>query len=212
MSDRPEELSEAGAGLLGRAIAGDVVALERLLVRYQSRLLARLRRKLPASLARVIAAEDVLQDAFLAVFRGIRSFRPSGPLAFERWLITITDNCMLDAIRAAAAAKRGGGWTMADAGFDGSRALSMLDMVAIDSHTPSRSTANRELAAAVVSAIERIRPDYREAVRLRFLEGRAIPEIAAKLGRTDWSVHKLCARGLRELETELSPHRKSRGV
>src|SRR5262245_6261693 len=78
--------------LLAQAIAGDTVALERLLVPYQSRLLARFRRRMPMSLARVLAAEDLLQETFFEVVRSVQSFVPSGPHAFERWLITIADN------------------------------------------------------------------------------------------------------------------------
>ena len=95
--------------LLSQAVAGDQLALQRLLIPFQSRLLARIRRKLPVSLSRVIAAEDVLQEAYVDVFRAIGGFQRQGDGAFYRWLLTIADNRVIDMIRAHQAAKRGGG-------------------------------------------------------------------------------------------------------
>jgi RNA polymerase sigma factor (sigma-70 family) len=204
IEDRMSERSQTGTDLLQRAIAGDSVALERLLVRYQSRLLRRLHRKIPATLARVVAPEDVLQETLFSVFRAIGNFRPTGLFAFERWIVTIADNCLLDAIRGAGAAKRGGGWGRVTGTFDQSHALGLLDMVAADTRTPSRATADREMVRTVLGAIGRLRPEYQEPVRLKFVDGLHTAEVAHRLGKSEWSVHKLCARGLRDLEAVLA--------
>lgn len=193
------------ADLLNRAIAGDATALQRLLSGYQSRILARLNRKMPPTLARVLAAEDLLQECLLDVFRTISSFRPNGTHAFERWLITIADNRLIDAIRAWSAAKRGGGMVVAETLSGRSAAIPLLELVRVDSHSPSRSMVSHEVEAAVRVAISRLKEDYREAVRLRFLEGLDISEVATRMQRSEWSVHKLCTRGLRQLEMSLGP-------
>lgn len=177
--------------------------MEQLLIPFQSRLLARLDRKLPPALRAAIAPEDLLQDTFIEVFRQIRRFRPTGIGAFIRWLIMVTDGRLIQAIRQHATLKRGGGRAPLDAMIDGSSAVPLLEILQVDPHSPSRSVAGHEAAAVVTAALRSLKPEYREAVRLRFLEGLEVPEIAQRLGRTEWSVHKLCSRGLRELRDQL---------
>lgn len=49
-------------------------------------------------------AEDVAQEAFLAAYRALRSFR--GRSKFSTWLFRITRNCAVDAIRKASRQRR----------------------------------------------------------------------------------------------------------
>jgi RNA polymerase sigma-70 factor (ECF subfamily) len=188
---------------LARAVGGDSIALECLLVPYQSRLLARLARKLPPTLAAFISAEDLLQETFLEVFRQIRSFEPKGRGAFVRWLIMVADGRLIHAIRQHTTLKRGGGRPGLDIMIEGSSAMPLLELLQVDTHSPSRSIAGREITGALQSALAEIHPDYREAVRLRFLENLSVQEVAARLRRTEWSIHKLCSRGLRQLREAL---------
>jgi RNA polymerase sigma-70 factor, ECF subfamily len=196
----PEPSETENRQLLAAAIAGDSVALQRLLLRYQSRLLARLRRRMPRELQRVVAAEDIFQECLIDIFRKISSFHPDGGRALERWLITITDNRLIDAIRMVTAAKRGGGWNFLETPNGQSTVIPLLEWVRVDSHTPSRSVAAREAESGIRDALAALKDEYREAVRLRFLEGLDIAEVAIRMKRTPWSVHKLCTRGLRQLE------------
>ena len=63
--------------------------------------------------------------------------------------------------------------------------------------------------AAVLSSLARLTEDQRDVVRLRFLEGKPVAEIAIRLGKTEAAVHMLSHRGLkalRELMTSLSDY------
>jgi RNA polymerase sigma factor (sigma-70 family) len=115
----------------------------------------------------------------------------------------VADGRLIHAIRRHATAKRGGGRPALDVMIDGSSAIPLLELLEVDTHTPSRSTAGHEVAAALQQALSGIPKDYREAVRLRFLEGLSVAEVASRMERTEWSIHKLCARGLRELRVAL---------
>lgn len=190
--------SDAG-GLLARAVGGDGSALEQLLIPYQGRLLSRLERKLPPALRNLVAPEDLLQETFVEVFRQIQGFRPQGLAAFVRWLIMVTDGRLISAIRRHATLKRGGDRAAVDLMIEGSSASPLLEMLQVDPQSPSRAAAGQEAATAIAAALRSLKPDYRDAVRLRFLEGLEIADIAQRLGRSEWSVHKLCSRGLREL-------------
>ena len=63
-------------GLIAAVAAGDDSALRELLSRHGPWLAARLRRVLPAA-----EVEDVLQETFLAVWRGAAGYRPAAPRA-----------------------------------------------------------------------------------------------------------------------------------
>ena len=187
--------------LVERAVAGDPLALERLLVREQSVLARRVRSRLPRTLAQTVGVEDILQETYSLVFRHVREFVPVGPGAFGRWVTTIADNVLRNAIEKHRAAKRGGGRAaltgLAPTGQ--SSVGPLIEVLALYERTPSMSASGHEVAAVVEAALGELREEYREALRLRFLEGLPVAEIAARMGRTESAVHKVCARGLQKL-------------
>jgi RNA polymerase sigma-70 factor (ECF subfamily) len=191
--------------LLNRAIAGEPLALDRLLLDHHRALRAVVEKKLPSTLTSVVSADDILQECFTEAYRDIGKFRPDGPNALFRWLCTIADHRLLDAVRAHRAAKRGGGRApVGEVGNDRNSAmLALLDVVFAHEHTPSRSVAGHEAADAVQSAIETLKPEYRDAIRLRYIEGRNVGETAAMMNKTERSVHKLCSRGIQKLREVL---------
>ena len=79
----------ADEDLAARAAAGDADAFEALVSRHEARVY-RLAYRLTGSDA---DARDVLQDAFLAAYRGLASFR--GAARFSTWLHRITTNAAL---------------------------------------------------------------------------------------------------------------------
>ena len=94
--------------LLNRLAQGDRTALEHLLFDYHDRLLHHIREKLPSSLQTIVGAEDILQQTYVAAFRGLGQFEPRSDRAFYRWLTKIAENQVLDAIKAQGRKKRGG--------------------------------------------------------------------------------------------------------
>jgi DNA-directed RNA polymerase specialized sigma24 family protein len=71
--------------------------------------------------------------------------------------------------------------------------------------TPSHVLAVREAADAVLVAMAGLAEDRRTAIRLRYLEGRSIGEIAAQMERTETSVHSLLFHGCQQLRELLGP-------
>lgn len=188
--------------LVQHAVQGKVRALERLLLDAYPRLVSRIGERLPESLRSLIAPDDIIQEAYASAFRRIESFRPEGEGAFFRWLCTIADNALTDAIRAQQAAKRGGG-RVAVGGLAHSSIAALVEIAAAESRTPSRSAGGHEAAAAIQIALAGLKDEYREALRLRYLEALPISEVAARLGKSEPSVHKLCSRGLQSLREAL---------
>lgn len=187
-----------------RAIAGDVVALNRLLLDSYRRLHARILKKIPARLQTLVAPEDIIQESLAEAYRSIKQFRPTGDDSFFRWLAVIADHRLVDAIRAQRAAKRGGDRTPlspADRGV--SSVATLIDLLAVSEHTPSRSARGHEAGAAIQVALASLSPDYRKALQLRYLESLPVAAVAARMGRTESAIHKLCSRALLDLRSAM---------
>lgn len=189
--------------LLRRAVAGDGPALDGLMARYCRRLSGYIAPRLPADLRGTLEVEDVLQEISMEVFRTIGTLEGADAKSFWGWLCRLAEHRLRDLVRAGRAAKRGGERIAVDAQSDSVACL--LEQVAVTSRTPSMSAARHEAASAVLAALDRIPEDYRLALRLRYLEGLAPAEIAARMGRKEGSVRLLCHRGLKQLAEALGP-------
>lgn len=83
------------AALVARAQQGEMVAFEVLVVKYQRRVAATIRRLVHED--RI--AEELTQEAFLSVFVALQSFKPDGN--FAAWLFTIARNAARSYLRSA---------------------------------------------------------------------------------------------------------------
>ncbi len=191
--------------LVSAAVAGDEPALERLLLMHHRRLAARIAPKLPNDLRGLVSHEDVLQDAFVEAFRGIRAFRPGEPHTFYHWLAGIAEHRLIDTIRAQRALKRGGGREPVD-GHGEAWAGSLINLlleVGIEERTPSRSAARHEALAAVQVALAGLKTEYRQVIRYRYIKSLPVAEVGRKMGRTSTAVAMLCRRALQALHTAM---------
>lgn len=193
----------AEAALVAAAVAGDGVALERLLLASYDRLARQIETKLPPRLQATQAVEDILQQTFCQAFRDIRRFEPRGEASFATWLARIADNRLLDAIKQHDRQKRGGGRQRVEAGEHDSRILALLDWLPADDTSPSSVVARGEAIQALSVALASLPDDQREAIRLRILEGKSLDETAAAMERTPDAVRGLVHRGKRQLQSIL---------
>jgi RNA polymerase sigma-70 factor (ECF subfamily) len=192
--------SDSETTLVALATTGDRAAIQQLLMLYHDRLAAVIRPKIPADLRGTLSAEDVCQEAYVAVFRQMTSFHPHDERAFQRWLHTIADRKLVDVIRRQRARKRGGGKAALTSGDDQvSSVVELLDVVAVHERTPSRSAAHRELVLTVQGALEKLKDEHRDALRLHYIQALTVAETAERMGRTEGAVLMLCNRGLRRL-------------
>lgn len=161
--------------LAARAAAGDAAAFETLVSRHEGRVY-RLAYRLTGSDA---DAQDVLQDAFLAAYRGLASFR--GTARFSTWLYRIATNAALMHRRAR---RRRPTESLEEflPRFDenGQHAPEAAELGAasrIDDLLDGKL-----LAEKVRAALERLPDLYREAFVLRDLEELDTGEVADLLG------------------------------
>lgn len=195
---------------IARAVAGDRMALERLLLAQYPRLAAQVARRFPRVLKGVVGVEDVLQETFVEAFRKIGSFEARTVDAFYHWLATIAAHRLLDAAKRLRALKRGAGRKVSLTGADAenSSIVPLLEQLAAHEHTPSRSAVSHEMVNAVQVALAGLKARYRQALRLRYIEGVPLADVAARMGLTERAVDHLCERGRQQLRAVL--HRSSR--
>lgn len=201
MSDQGD--IDLGKERLQAAVAGDRSALTQVLLRCHGYLRNWAAGQIRPQDRALIEPDDLIQEIYTAVFRDIAQFQmnPAEPeQSFLQWLMTLARHRLLDLLKAKRAAKRGGG---AVNRAEARSLVVMLEAVARFDHTPSSSVAAHEATAAVRDAIERLTPDYRQALRLRYLQGLSVSATAAQMGRTPRAIHMLCHRGLAQLKQEI---------
>ena len=122
-------------------------------------------------------AEDLAQDAFIKVLNHIDKYRPE--FKFSSWLFKIANNIAIDHLR-----RR----QLDTISMDGSpHAMTAADREATSFDLPDTSEnaldelASRELGSEIEQAIGKLRPEYRNCIVLRHVEGRSYEEIAATL-------------------------------
>jgi len=189
--------------LLIRAVQGDRRALEQLLWQHYDRLNRFVSQQLPVAVQGRFQAEDVLQETFVEAWQHIGSFEVQQPEGFHAWLRTIATNKLRDRLRAHKAAKRGGGRPAAQQGGADSSLADLVDLVVASVNSPSGQVARREAQRVVLVALTQLKEDYRQAISLRYLEGRSVAEVAETMQRTERSIHMLCNRALKKLREAL---------
>lgn len=126
-------------------------------------------------------AEDVVSE----VFTRLATAPP--PASLPAWLSAVTFRCALDLKRQRERRARPG---------DVSGAFSA-------ELSPRDAAARAELARAALSALESLAEPYRQAVTLRFCEGRAFAEIAAEMNAVERTTRTWVGRGLVQLRAAL---------
>lgn len=172
--------------MLQRVKARDPEALEALFETYFDRIYG-LAYRLMGNRA---AAEDVVQDVFLKVYRAahqLDSNRDPGP-----WLGTVTYNVCRDFWRS-----RGHQLQKRSASMDEHPALAA--MLSDPAKDPEQVTAMLERERKVQEAINELPPDLREVVVLRDYRGMSHEEVAAQVGASYAAVRKRYSRALARL-------------
>ena len=168
--------------LITRLAGGDDTALRELFNRHAAILAARLRTVLPAS-----DVEDVLQETFLAVWKGAASYRPEGRAGGWLWVIARNQAALL--LR-----RRGPATAQLPEALLQEAALPGTPPAGLD---PAEAALVRADIAAALSGPEG------DVLRLMYVEDRPVAEVAALLGVPAGTVKSRAHRARRVLRTAL---------
>jgi RNA polymerase sigma-70 factor (ECF subfamily) len=175
--------------LIAAMAGGDDTALRELFSRNAPWLAARLRAVLPAA-----EVEDVLQETFLAVWRGARGYRPQGSAGGWLWGI---------------ARRQAALWLRRR----GQAELPLPAFFAAVGHPcdPAEAALSRAELADAVSALGPAGSADREAWRLMYLEDRPVAEVAELMGIPEGTVKSRVHRARRLMRAALRRSEPVRG-
>ena len=177
------------AELARRALAGSQAAYSELVERYASSAV-----NVAVRLVNDRAlAEELAQEAFVRAFARLGTFDQER--RFSSWFFQILHNVSVDYLR-----RRRVETVSLDALLTAGHAGPADD----SSSSPESEAERTELAEALTEALGRLRPDFREAVVLKYHQGLSVDEIAGILGVPEGTVKTYLHRARKELATILS--------
>lgn len=126
-------------------------------------------------------AEELAQDTFVKAFRALHTYDRARK--FSAWLLKIAHNVAIDELRRYTPETTELDPRIADTGRP----------------TPHRIAEQRELAAALKTAMDRLRPEYRELVALKYEQQLGYDEISEITGLPAGTVKSSLHRARKEL-------------
>ena len=159
-------------------LGGDVSAFERLVLRWQTPLI-NLAYRFCRDRGR---AEDLAQEAFLRIYRGLHTWRRDAP--FSTWLFAVATNCYRSELRRIPPM---------------TETLDLLAMAGSDADPFSTSDRHEAIRQAVLALPAR----YREAIVLFYFHEMDISAAARSLGLPEGTVKARLSRGRKILQRKL---------
>ena len=190
----PAPADPPDAELVGRAAAGDASAFRELVERHQLRVYQIVHRMLRDR----TDADDVTQETFVKVWRGLPSY--DGRAQFSTWLYTIARNTALNALRA-----RRPQLSLSDAATfaEAELALGVADGPASGPEAADAAADSATESRAIAAAIAELPERQQQVVALFYLQDRSYDEVAEMLAIPLGTVKTLLHRARARLEQRL---------
>ncbi len=181
------EAKERDHDLVRRATAGEEAAFAELVRLYERRAWRVARNMVPGD----EDARDLVQEAFLRVFRNLERFDYQH--AFSTWLYRIVSNLAIDHLR-----RRRKTWSTSSVDEDDAP----LEMEDESAPAPSAALESSETQDEVRACLETLAPHFQSVLVLRELEGLPCTEIAEIVGATHVTVRWRLHRGRKLFQEE----------
>ena len=186
--------------LVKRVKKGDQVALEQLCQIYNERILRIVRMRMGPELRSKLQSMDLVQDTFISAIRSMDNFTYTNEGDFLRWISKIAENRLRDNIDKLHAGKR-------DIHKEVPLNLNRADtqdtyapsFEPINCTTPSLIMSKQEDLNKLEMAMDKLKPEYREVIKLTKIEGLSYKEVADKSGKTPDATRMLLARAISAL-------------
>ncbi len=186
--------------LVALAKEGDQTALNQLCCVYGERVRRIIRFRLDRKLRPKLDSVDVVQDVLLLAMGGLKDFTYRSEGDFLRWLSRIAENKIRDIFDEFHTEKRD---IRKEIPFKEQRRSSGGTMCAVLGSmrvpTPSVILCKKESLDRLEKALDELKPEYREVVVLKRIEGLSYDEIGERLGKTAKAVSMLMYRAMTAL-------------
>ena len=184
---------------------GDAVALGRILEVFRPYLLTVANQDLPEELRGKCGGSDLVQETMLEAHRGFAGFDGSRPDELRAWLRGILRHNLKDWERRFGSAERRS--IQRERSLHASPAAVSLAARLVDPDpTPSTFAADREEAAAIDAALERLEAGERAVIILRNRDHLAWDEVGRRLDRSPDAARMLWKRAIQHLQQKLEPN------
>ena len=186
--------------LVSLAKDGDQPAINQLCRIYGERVRRIIRLRLDQKLRPKLDSVDVVQDALILALGGLKDFTYRNEGDFLRWLCRIAENKLHDILKKFHADKRD---IRKEISFkqEGSSTDGWFYGAAepIGTTTPSVIMRKKEALDRLEKALDTLKPEYKEVIVLKKIEGLSHTEIAEKLGKSTNAVPTLLFRAMAAL-------------
>jgi RNA polymerase sigma-70 factor (ECF subfamily) len=147
--------------------------------------------------------QDLVQETFLRVHRGIGAFR--GEARWEHWLFRIANNTAIKAVRHRAAGKRAGTTvSLEESGIDDDASVAAGGSASgTGSPAPLRQLLSKEMRELLGEAVAGLPPQMQRCVRLRVFQELDYDEIADILQISPSTVKVQLFKARKRLQLEL---------
>jgi RNA polymerase sigma-70 factor (ECF subfamily) len=173
---------------------------------FRQYLMVLARTRISATKDHRLDASDIVQETLLEAHRKQDQFRGSEPASMAAWLRQILACNVTDRLRALGRQKRD---TSRDVRFDShdldASSNRLEQWIASQQSSPSRRLIQMENVLQVATALESLPEGQRDAIRMRYIEGLTLLDIAKRMGRTDMAVAGLLKRGLEAMRGKIDP-------
>lgn len=182
---------------------GDTDPLGQLLRSYQNYLSILAATQLDRRLHRRVSPSDLVQETMLAAHRDFPKFRGRSEPEFIAWLRQVFLSCLRHSIDEHLRAKKRD--MRCEVSID--QTLERLDrsaeclavQLADRGPSPSAATRGRERAVQLADQLAQLKPEYRDVIVLRNLQGLKFDEIAERMERKPSTVRMLWLRAMDKL-------------
>ena len=190
---------ERTRALVERAVSGDRLSVQCLIVMHHDRLREIAAAGLGGRLRAKVEPEDVLQEVYAEAVRRIGEFEYRGEDAFFHWLRRILESRLVDARRRYRGVGRDAA-REAPAPESPSAYDRLVGPAGALSETPSRIARQDEARAVLMGALAGLTEEHRRVLELRFLRGLSLARVAEVMDRTPAAAQMLCGRAVRDLK------------
>lgn len=150
-----------------------------------------------------VGASDMVQQAMMQAVQGIDGFRGQTEAEFRGWLRQILAHHLCHLDRDMHRVKRDIRREQSIEQKLAQSSMRLEGLLAGDEATPSQHAMVGENVIQLAEAVESLPPDQANAIRLHYLEGMKLSEVAEALGKTTGSVAGLLHRGMKTLRESL---------
>ncbi|MGH9499884.1 MAG: RNA polymerase sigma factor [Terriglobales bacterium] len=186
------EDAQIAALLVRRCIAGDAVAWEEIVQRYNRRIYNICYRFAGSA----DDAQDLTQEVFIKMYRTLKTYNVERG-AFMTWVTTITRNLLVDHFRKTKQDRVTD--SLDGTSSENEDAMPLSERIPDHAPTPDTRAQSQQVGEVVQRALVKLSPDLREAVILRDLHDMDYRDIATVLKVPEGTVKSRINRGRAEL-------------